>query len=161
MFLLVDGVFTVSSVFIVFTLAKKSTLHNFIITSRSVHPGPLNRTTFLPLSRPIEGGASPITSALERIKVGVQIYAFIGQAQLVSCHTAMLFNSVKGNVEQAGDFFIGHAVFDEVADFYLTGSQFYTGFGYFYAEGGGQVFEGLAVLLKILFFPVIEPDFLQ
>jgi hypothetical protein len=37
-------------------------------------------------------------SALAQIEVGAQIDTFIGVAQLVSRHAAVLFNGVKGNV---------------------------------------------------------------
>ena len=81
----------------------------------------------------------------------MQIDAFIGQAQLFSRHTAVLFNCVKGDVEQAGNLFVGYAPFDEIADFDLTWCQFYSGVGYFLAVGGCQVFEGFVVLLYIHF----------
>ena len=42
---------------------------------------------------------------LERVKVGTQIDTFIREAQFVSCHAAMLFNGVRGNLEQAGNLF--------------------------------------------------------
>jgi hypothetical protein len=82
--------------------------------------------------------------ALERIEVGAQIDAFIGEVQLVSRHAAVLFNGVNGDVEQAGNLFTGQAVFHHIADLDLAGSQFYSAVCYFTTEGGGKVFEGLA-----------------
>lgn len=61
---------------------------------------------------------------LERMEVGSQVDTFIAEVQLVSRHAAMLFNGMKGNLEQGGDLFAGQAVFHQVADFDLAGSQF-------------------------------------
>ena len=98
--------------------------------------------------------ATPLrpVSALERIEIAVQIDTFIGQTQLVSRRTAVLFNGVKGDVEQAGNLFVGQAVFDEVADFGLTGSQFHSDVGYFLAQGGSAgrpAVSGRGCLLRV------------
>ena len=47
--------------------------------------------------------------ALERIEIGTQIDAFIGETQLVSRHATVLFNGVKCDVEQAGNLFADRA----------------------------------------------------
>ena len=74
--------------------------------------------------------------ALERIEVGAQIDAFIGEVQLVSRHAAVLFNGVKGDVEQAGNLFAGQAVFHHIADLDLAGT-------------GDKAFEWYKKYLKI------------